>query len=129
MAAFAAARRLARLASRAHNGLMRIESTGLAAALLLLGAVAGCTGPWTKPAEKAFAENDARCLQLAMKASPINEARVIDCEADRSAVNCGSRSELRTTLKLPAPGESEAVRQANLARHQAYSECMARSGS
>jgi hypothetical protein len=129
MAAFASGRRLARVAPRAHNGPMRIESPGLAALLLSLGAVAACTGPWTKPAEKAFAENDARCLQLAMKASPINEARVIDCDADRSAVNCGSRAELKTTLKLPAPAESEAVREANLARHQAYSECMARSGS
>ena len=107
---------------------MRIESARVAAALLLVAA-AGCADTWRKPDEKAFAEADARCLQLAMKAAPINEARVIDCDGDKSNVHCGTRAELRTTLKVPAPGEAEAIRETNLARNKVYSDCMLLSGS
>lgn len=81
---------------------MRIDSGPMAALLLSLAALAGCAQPdwmkpdWTKPEEKAFADSDKRCSQVAMKAAPINEA--------------------------PAVGET------NLARRQAYSDCMARPG-
>jgi hypothetical protein len=104
---------------------MRIESLHRAVALLSLVAVAGCAETWRKPDEKAFAESDARCLQVAMKAVPINEARIIDCEGDKSNVHCGTRAELKTTLKVPAPAEAEAVRESNLARQKVYSDCMA----
>ena len=43
-------------------------------------------------------------------------------------MNCGTKAELKTTLKLPAPEEAQAVRETNLARRQAYSDCMARPG-
>jgi hypothetical protein len=122
--------------AQAHNGAMRIESLRMTAALLCLVAVAGCATSWPKPEfrwakpdEKAFSEADARCLQLAMKAEPINEARVIDCEGDKSNVHCGTRSELKTTVKVPAPAEAEAIRETNLARQKVYSDCMAQSGS
>jgi hypothetical protein len=108
---------------------MRIESLRRAVALLALLAVGGCAETWRKPEEKAFAEADARCLQLAMKAAPINDARIIDCEAEKSNVHCGTRAELRTTLKVPAPAEAEAVRETNLARQKVYSDCMAVPGS
>ena len=108
---------------------MRVESLRMAVALLCLVAVAGCEARWTKPDEKAFAEADARCLQLAMKAAPINEARVIDCDGDKSNVHCGTRAELRTTLMVPSPAEAEAIRETSLARRKAYSDCMALSGS
>jgi hypothetical protein len=108
---------------------MRIEPFRTAVALLSLVAVAGCAETWRKPDEKAFAEADARCLQVAMKTAPINEARVIDCEGDKSNVHCGTRAELRTTLKVPAPAEAEAVRETNLARQKVYSDCMAVPGS
>ena len=108
---------------------MRIESVRVAVALLFLVAVAGCADTWRKPDEKAFAEADARCLQVAMKTAPINEARVIDCEGDKSNVHCGTRAELRTTLKVPAPEEAEAIRETNLARNKIYSDCMAVPGS
>jgi hypothetical protein len=111
--------------AQAHNGAMRIESLRVAVALLFLVAVAGCAETWRKPEEKAFAESDSRCLQLAMKAVPINEARVIDCEGDKSNVHCGTRAELRTTLQVPSPAEAEAVRETNLARQKVYSDCMA----
>jgi hypothetical protein len=113
---------------------MRIDSGPMAALLLSLAALAGCAQPdwmkpdWTKPEEKAFADSDRRCSQVAMKAAPINEARVVDCDRDRGNVNCGTNAELKTTLKLPAPEEAQAVRETNLARRQAYSDCMARPG-
>jgi hypothetical protein len=129
MAAFARDCRLAPREMQAHNGLMRIESLRMAVALLCLVAVAGCEARWTKPDEKAFAEADARCLQVAMKAAPINEARVIDCDGDKSNVHCGTRAELRTTLMVPAPGEADAIRETNLARNKVYSDCMAVPGS
>ena len=113
----------------AHNGAMRIDSGPMAVLLLSLAVLAACAQPdwtkadWTKPDEKAFADADKRCSQVAMKAAPINEARVIDCDRDRS-VNCGTKAELKTTLKLPTPEEAQAVRETNLARRQAYSDCM-----
>lgn len=113
---------------------MRIDSGPMAALLLSLAALAGCAQPdwmkpdWTKPEEKAFADSDKRCSQVAMRAAPINEARVVDCDRGRNNVNCGTSAELKTTLKLPAPGEAEAIRETNLARRQAYSDCMARPG-
>jgi hypothetical protein len=118
----------------AHNEVMRIDFGPMAALLLSLAALAACAQPdwmkpdWTKPEEKAFSDSDKRCSQVAMKAAPINEARVIDCDRDRGNVNCGTKAELKTTLKLPAPEEAQAVRETNLARRQAYSDCMARPG-
>ena len=113
---------------------MRIDPRPVAALFLSLAALAGCgltdwtKVEWTKPEEKAFADSDKRCSQVAMKAAPISEARVIDCDRDRGNASCGTNAELKTTLKLPAPEEAQAVRETNLARRQAYSDCMARPG-
>ena len=113
---------------------MRIDSGPVAVLLLSLTALAGCgltdwtKVEWTKPDEKAFADSDKRCSQAAIKAAPINEARVVDCDRDGSGVNCGTKAELKTSLKLPAPEEAQAVRETNFARRQAYSDCMARPG-
>jgi hypothetical protein len=72
----------------------------LAVVLFSIAALVGCGGRWTKPDEKAFAENDARCLELAMKTSP----------------------------ELPPPAEAHAVHESNRARQKAYADCMLVSG-
>jgi hypothetical protein len=108
---------------------MRKEIIRSFALLAVLAAAAGCERGWTRPDERAFADADARCAQAAMKAAPIEDARVVDCDHDDPKVHCGTRSELATTVKVPAPAEAEAVRRENLRRQEAYSECMARSGT
>ena len=84
---------------------------------------------FTEELVELYGQGCAWCLQVAMKAAPINEARVIDCDGDKSNVHCGTRAELRTTLMVPAPGEAEAIRETNLARNKVYSDCMAVPGS
>ena len=62
---------------------MRIDSGPVAALLLSLAALAGCgltdwtKVEWAKPEDRAFADSDKRCSQVAMKAAPINEAQAV----------------------------------------------------